>query len=129
MANAAKHGVEKARGEHAIGGVEKRPRDREDAHRAAPAPAFEKSLGVPGEEAYGADGREVQEAAFDAPVPARARRSNCWRRAGALPMANCWSWTACWKVLYQDGIENYHAGGWQAREHGLCYRKWPYCLD
>ncbi len=65
---AAQHGVQKARGEHAIRGVEKWARDREDAHRAASPPAFEKSLGVPGEEAHGADGREVQETAFDAPV-------------------------------------------------------------
>jgi hypothetical protein len=34
----------------------------------------------------------------------------------ALPRANCWSWTACWRVLNHDGIENYHAGGLQARE-------------
>ena len=65
---AAQHRVEKACGEHAIGGVEKWPRDREDAHGAASPPAFEKSLGVPGEEAYGADGGEIEQAAFDAPV-------------------------------------------------------------
>ena len=80
-AYAAQHRVEKACGEHAIRGVEKWPRYGEDAHRAAPAPAFEKSLRVPGEEAYRADGGEIQQAAFDAPVDWFAlRRNRCWSR-------------------------------------------------
>jgi len=67
-AYAAQHRVQKACGEHAIRGVEKRARDSEDAHGAAAAPAFKKGLGVPGEEADGADGREIEQAAFYAPV-------------------------------------------------------------
>ena len=36
-------------------------------------------------------------------------------------MANCLGWTACWEVLNHDGVENYHAGGLQARERGRCW--------
>src|ERR1700722_4340281 len=84
-AYAAQDRVEKACGEHAIGGVEKRARDRKDSHCSASPPAFEKGLCVPGEEADGTDGREIQQAAFDAPVDGFC----CGARIDRVALASC----------------------------------------
>ena len=72
-ADSAKDGVKQASGEDAVGDVEEGPGDGESAHRAAARPALQEALRVPGEEADGADGGQIQQASFDAPENRVAR--------------------------------------------------------
>ena len=62
-----------AGGEDAVGDVKEGAGERESGHGAAARPAFQEALRIPGEEADGADGGEVEQAAFDAPEDRLAR--------------------------------------------------------
>ncbi len=66
-ADAAQHGVQQSRGEDAVRGVQKWPRDGEHAHGTAPPPALDEGLRVPREEADWPNGRQIEQAAFHAP--------------------------------------------------------------
>jgi len=72
-ADSAEDGVQEAGGEDAIGHVEEGAAHREDGHGATARPAFQEALRIPGEEANGADGGEIEEAAFNAPEDRLAR--------------------------------------------------------
>ncbi len=72
-ADSAEDGVQEAGGEDAVGDVKEGAGERENGHGAAARPAFQEALRIPGEEADGADGGEVEQAAFDAPEDRLAR--------------------------------------------------------
>ena len=72
-ADSAEDGVQQAGGEDAVGEVEEGAGEGEDGHGAAPRPALQEALRIPCEEADGADGGEVEQAAFDAPKDRLAR--------------------------------------------------------
>ena len=80
-AHSAQHGVQQARGKHAIGHVEKRSRKRQSGHGAAARPALQEALRIPREEAHRAHGGEVQQAAFHAPEDRLARGRGSVSRA------------------------------------------------
>ena len=59
-ADASQHGMQQPRSAHSVGRIEHRPGHGQHSHRAAPRPAFEKALGIPGEKSHWAHRREVQ---------------------------------------------------------------------
>lgn len=65
--------MEEAGGEDAVGDIEERAGNGEDGHGAAARPALQEALRIPGEEADGADGGEIEQAAFNAPEDRLAR--------------------------------------------------------
>ena len=72
-ADSAEDGVEEAGGEDAVGEVEEGAGEGERGHGAAAGPTLEEALRIPGEEGDGADGGEIEQAAFHAPEDGFAR--------------------------------------------------------
>ena len=82
-ADSAEHGVKQAGGEDTVGEVEEGAGEGECGHGAAAGPALQEALRIPGEERDGADGGEIEQAAFDAPKDEIARgRRGLLRRPG-----------------------------------------------
>jgi hypothetical protein len=81
LTDAAQQGVQKARGEGAVGGVGKRPRQRHPGHPGATRPALGKALRVPSEKPDRAQRTHFEQRTFDAPVGHLARfcRASAYR--------------------------------------------------
>ena len=67
-ADATQNGIDEPGGKGAVQYVQERPERRYEQHGSAAKPALGEFLGIPGEERDRANGGQLQQAAFDAPV-------------------------------------------------------------